>query len=127
MTVADAITAPFWDGAHRRELLIQRCGSCGAHQFYPRPFCVACQSDGLTWVVACGYGTVYTQTTVRLKVTDREPPYVVGLVDLDEGPRLLTELIGSPCRIGDRVRLQWRERVDAPPLPVFEREEELSR
>lgn len=122
--IDDPITAPFWEAAARRTLVIQRCRSCGTHQFYPRPFCLSCNADSLEWVAASGRATVYSQTTVRLQIMPTlAPPYVIALVDLDEGPRLLTLMVGPPCVIGDHVRLVWKERLDAPPLPVFERAE----
>ncbi len=115
----DPITAPFWDAATREELLVQRCTACGHHQFYPRRFCLECSSEAVEWVRARGTGTVYSQTTVHVQIaTEFEPPYVAALVELDEGPRLLTNLEG-PCAIGDRVAVRWRERQGLPPLPVF--------
>jgi len=121
----DALMAPFWEGASKRELRVQRCLGCGEHQFYPRPFCLACGSGSLTWIVSSGRATVYSLTTVRRAIAPEwTPPYVVALVDLDEGPRLTTVIVGEkPASIGDRVRLAWREREGLPPLPVFEREE----
>jgi uncharacterized OB-fold protein len=117
----DATTAPFWKAAADRRLVIQRCGACGAHQFYPRPFCLACDAEALEWVPAGGTGTVYAMTTVHLRVDPAlEPPYVVAVVALDEGPRVVTNLIGAPAAIGDRVGVAWRERDGMPPLPVFE-------
>jgi uncharacterized OB-fold protein len=119
----DALTAPFWSAAEARQLVVQRCGACGAFQFYPRPFCLACDAEQLDWVPVAGVGTVYAMTTVHLRVDPAlEPPYVVALVELDEGPRLVTNLIGEPVGIGERVRVAWRERDGAPPLPVFERD-----
>jgi uncharacterized OB-fold protein len=116
----DAMSAPFWAAACERRLLIQRCGACGTHQFYPRPLCVTCGGLDVTWVQAKGEGTVYSMTTVRVPVTpELPPPYVVALVELDEGPRLLTNLVGEGLAIGDHVRVQWRERSGQPPLPVF--------
>jgi len=116
----DPLTAPFWEGAARHELLLQRCGACGRHQFYPRPFCVACESSDVAWVAAGGTGTVYASTTVRIAVLpELPPPYVVALVQLDEGPLLMTNLTGGACAIGARVRVAWRERDGLPPLPVF--------
>lgn len=116
----DALTAPFWEAAVRGELAIQRCGVCGAHQFYPRPFCLACDSTELMWVTAAGTGTVYSMTTVRMQVSpELAPPYVVAIVQLDEGPRVMTNIVDGVCGIGDRVQVAWRDRVDAPPLPVF--------
>ena len=68
-----------------------------------------------------GGATVYAMTTVHLRVDPAlEPPYVVAVVELDEGPRLTTNIVGGQAPIGDRVRLAWRERDGAPPLPVFD-------
>lgn len=120
----DATTAPFWEGAARGELLVQRCRTCGEHQFYPRPFCLACGASDPEWVASAGRGTVYAKTTVHIQVDPAlGPPYDVGVVALDEGPRLVTNLIGEPA-IGEPVRVAWRERDEAPPLPVFTREAE---
>lgn len=116
----DPTTAPFWAAAERRELVIQRCTACGTHQFYPRPFCLSCGSHDVEWVETAGTGIVHATTTVHLQVLpDMEPPYVVALVELDEGPRLVTNLVKPAPAIGDRVEVSWRERTDAPPLPVF--------
>lgn len=119
---ADPTTEPFWRAADREQLVIQRCRACGDHQFYPRPFCLACDSDQLEWVQARGSGTVYSATTVHL---DADPslglpyPYQLAIVELDEGPRLLTNLT-EPCGIGARVHVRWRPRPDQPPVPVFQ-------
>ncbi|MGQ0548534.1 MAG: Zn-ribbon domain-containing OB-fold protein [Armatimonadota bacterium] len=116
----DALTAPFWEAAARHELIIQRCQTCGMHQFYPRPFCLACESNDVLWVSAAGTGTVYSMTTVRMHVSpELVPPYIVAIVELDEGPRLMANIVEGICRIGDRVQVTWRERAGAPPLHVF--------
>jgi len=116
----DALTAPFWEAARERRLVVQACTACGAAQFYPRPFCLACESDAVEWSEASGLAQVYSMTTVRIPIgAGFEPPYVVALVELDEGPRLVTNLVGD-CSIGDRVRVAWRDRDPDPPLPVFE-------
>ena len=120
-TYGDPLSRPFWAAAERRELLIQRCPDCGSHQFYPRPFCLACESENVEWVQASGEATIYSLTTIHIPVTvDLEPPYIAALVELEEGPRLLTNIIGEEAAIGGRVRLTWREREQLPPLPVFE-------
>ncbi|HEX9890292.1 MAG TPA: OB-fold domain-containing protein [Nitriliruptorales bacterium] len=117
----DPLTKPFWEAATRHELVVQRCTSCGNHQFYPRPMCLECRAQGLEWVQVGGQATVYSKTTVHLQIDPAlEPPYVAALVDLDEGPRLATNIVNGDAEIGDRVRLTWRDRDDAPPLPVFE-------
>ena len=118
---ADPLTAPFWEAAGRHELIIQRCRHCGHHQFYPRPYCLMCQSDSIEWVKAAGSGVIYSMTTVHLEISEEfKPPYVVALVQLDEGPRMLTNIVGDQCQIGDRVQVTWKPRSNAPPLPVFQ-------
>jgi uncharacterized protein len=117
----DPLSRPFWRAAERRQLVVQRCVACGRHQFYPRPFCLGCQSDRIEWVKANGTGTVYSQSRLHMSAgPEFEPPYVVAVVELDEGPRLVTNIVGGDCNIGDVVRVTWRDRVGAPPLPVFE-------
>ena len=118
--VADPMTEPFWRACLERKLVIQKCTACGAHQFYPRPFCLACESGKVEWVEASGQGVVYSMTTVRIPVVaELPPPYILALVDLEEGPRLLTNIEGGDVRIGDPVSLGWRERDGLPPVPIF--------
>ena len=118
--IADPTTEPFWQACFQHRLLIQRCASCGTHQFYPRPFCLNCEATTMEWIESAGTGMVYSLTTVRIPVVDElKPPYILALVDLDEGPRLLTNIEGGDARIGDRVTLAWRSRDGLPPLPVF--------
>jgi uncharacterized OB-fold protein len=120
----DPLTAPFWEAARRHQLIIQRCSSCGHYQFYPRPFCLKCLFQRLEWVSAKGTGTIYSGTTVRLKVLPEiEPPFGVALVDLDEGPRFFANVPTLPVPIGARVRIGWRDRPDGPPLLIAMPEE----
>jgi uncharacterized OB-fold protein len=101
--------------------MVQRCDACGEHQFYPRPFCLHCNADVVRWVEAMGTGNVYSITTVHIQLlAELPPPYQVAVVELDEGPRLTTNIVGRECRIGDPVQVRWRERADLPPVPVFE-------
>lgn len=118
---ADPTTEAFWQACAGRRLVLQRCTACGTFQHYPRPFCLTCQSDAVDWVEAAGSGTVYSVATMRVPVVDDlPPPYQIALVDLDEGPRLLTSIDGGAARIGDRVTVAWRERAGGlPPVPVF--------
>ena len=116
----DALSAPFWQAAREHKLLLQQCGNCSHFQFYPRPYCLECQSDDVSWVEASGKGTVYSQTTVHVQVSpDFNPPYTVVLVELEEGPRLLGHVSEGEPAIGDQVTIDWNEREDKPPLPVF--------
>ena len=84
---------------------IQQCGSCGAHIFYPRAICPACGSTDLGWVTASGRGTVYSTTVVRQR-PERGGDYNICLVDLEEGPRLISRVVDTPpdeVRIGQPV------------------------
>lgn len=119
-TFGDPLTAPLWEAARRGELLLQRCTACGHHQHYPRPMCLRCDSTDLQWVAATGRATVYAQSRVHLPTHPTlEAPYVIAVVTLDEGPRLTTNLVGEPAATGEHVSLQWLDRGDLPPVPVF--------
>jgi len=120
ITVGDPTTEAFWNACREGRLMVQRCAACGHHQFYPRPFCLACESRRVDWVAVEGRGTIYSITTVRLPVApELPPPYQVAIVELAEGPRLLTNVEGQGARIGQAVTLTWRRRDPLPPLPVF--------
>ena len=119
-SVGDPTTEPFWAACRERRLVIQRCAACGHHQFYPRPFCLACESAHLSWAEASGEGQIYAMTTIRvLADPSMPPPYVVAIVELKEGPRLLTNIEGGTAAIGDAVALAPAERDPLPPLPIF--------
>lgn len=123
MDWADPTTDYFWEAAREERLVIQQCKTCLRYQFYPRSFCLGCDSGQVEWVPASGLGTVYSRTTVHLNAGAElglEAPYVVAIVELDEGPRLLTNLTGEPTPIGSRVQVAWRPRHGGqPPVPVF--------
>ena len=121
MGAADPTTETFWAACAQHRLIVQRCTSCGAHQHYPRPFCLTCDGCDMDWVSATGRGTIHALTVMRLPVIpELAPPYQVALVDLEEGVRMLTNIEGLTARIGDRVALMWRDREGGlPPLPVF--------
>ena len=87
---------PFYEAADRGELVYQRCPACDHAQFHPRPLCVSCGGDP-EWATASGRGTVYTFTVVRQNHASpfREAlPYVVAMVELEEGVRMLTNVTG---------------------------------
>jgi uncharacterized OB-fold protein len=108
--LADPTTRAFWMRAREHELVVQHCKACNHCQFYPRPLCLVCHSQELEWHQVSGRGTVYSLTTVRIPVLpELEPPYVVVLVELDEGPRFLANA-ASDLAIGQSVRLVWRDR-----------------
>jgi len=100
---------------HQTELdagrfLIQRCGSCGKHVYFPREACPHCGGIALEWTVPRGTGTVYAVTTVRRKASEGGD-LNVSLVDLDEGVRLMSRVDNLPAaevRIGQRVKARVR-------------------
>lgn len=109
--VSTALTSVYWQQAAAGELLLQCCADCGNLQHYPRSLCVLCWSHDLNWQQATGTGTVWTFTVVASPghpAWRPEVPYVLALVELDEGPRLITNVVGCPpesVHCGQRVRL----------------------
>jgi uncharacterized protein len=119
----DAVTAPWWDATRERRLLVQRCAACGYRQHYPRNLCTSCGALGPTFVEASGLGTVYSYTVVnRAPDPAFTPPYVVALVRLEEGPVLLTNLVGcepAAVRCDMPVAVAWEDLPDGRKLPMF--------
>ncbi|QYC41554.1 drug efflux system protein MdtG [Nonomuraea coxensis DSM 45129] len=91
-------TLPFWEGAANGELRVQRCTSCERHYFYPRPFCPACGSADVEWTTVSGAARLlsYVINHRPLPPFDPATPVVVALVELAEGPRLMTNIVGVP-------------------------------
>jgi uncharacterized OB-fold protein len=116
---------PFWDAAREGRFLIARCGACGEAHHYPRPFCPSCWSDDVSWEAASGGATLYTYSTVFMN--DLPPfrdrlPYVAAVVDLDEGPRVMTNVVGcapEDLTIGMRLRVDFQPLTDEITAPVF--------
>jgi uncharacterized OB-fold protein len=119
------ITRPFWDAAREHRLSLQRCPDCARYVFYPRPFCPHCGSDRLEWSDVSGRGTVYSYTVAR-RATARpfEPdvPYVIAIVELEEGPRMMTNVVGcapEDVRIGMTVEAAYEDVSDEITLVKF--------
>ncbi len=87
-------TRAFFDGLRERRLLIQRCGDCGLAYFYPRPFCPECLSGDVAWEEASGKGTLYSFVINYRSAPGFDAPYIIAVVELDEGPRMMTNLVG---------------------------------
>lgn len=86
-------TAHFWEGTAQGELRLQRCRACGRAYFPPQPSCPACSSGDVEVFAASGRGTLHGYVISHREVPGFTPPYVIAVVELDEGPRLLTNLV----------------------------------
>jgi hypothetical protein len=91
-------TAPFWLAAAQGRLSIQRCSSCAIHYFYPRPFCPHCGSGEVSWTTVSGRATLISYVINYRPLPPFAPdvPMVVALVRLEEGPHLMTNIVGIP-------------------------------
>ncbi|MCP9208670.1 Zn-ribbon domain-containing OB-fold protein [Streptomyces sp. NEAU-Y11] len=129
----DAFTRPYWDAAAGGRLLIRRCAACGRAHHYPREFCPHCWSENVAWEEASGAATLYTWSVVHrndLPPFGGRVPYTAAVVDLAEGPRMMTEVVAGPAcaphhgaglRVGMPLRAAFRVPQDGstPAVPVF--------
>jgi uncharacterized OB-fold protein len=121
-------TQPFWEETKAHRLTYQVCGDCGFVVWYPRRTCTQCGSLNLERKASAGNGTVYSYSVVR---SNRMPgfaelgAYAVAIIELDEGFRMISNVVGVEDRvtgvhIGQRVRLKWEDPEEGYPLPLFE-------
>ncbi|MGD8809489.1 MAG: Zn-ribbon domain-containing OB-fold protein [Gammaproteobacteria bacterium] len=121
-------SAPYWEGARNDKLLLQQCGDCGALRFFPRYLCTECGSDKTDWSEVSGRGTVQSFTIVHRAAFPEfqaQTPYVVALIDLEEGPRMMTNIVGDDAlsvEIGDAVMVAFEARgSEGAKVPQFRR------
>ena len=116
--VIDPTSRPFWDAAREGRLLIGLCGDTGKHFFYPRGCSPFTLSPNVSLVESKGLGAIYSFSVMRVA-----EPYAIAYVELDEGPRILTNIVDCDLdgvRIGQRVRLVWKATVgDGAPVAMF--------
>jgi uncharacterized protein len=120
-----SFTGPFWEATRERRLLLQYCNVARKFQHYPRPVSIYTGRKTIEWREVAGAGTVYAFT-----VTHRAPPafrgrepYVVATIELDEGVRLMSNVVGpaaADVRVGARVRLCWSPMTGGFNFPTFE-------
>ena len=118
---------PFWDATARGELVLPRCDDCQAVIWYPRPFCPECASTRVSWVPASGRGTVYSFTVNRRGTADLPEyrdsgTYVLAYVELEEGPRVMTNIVDcdpDTVRIGQPVEVVFHDTGQGNALPRF--------
>jgi uncharacterized OB-fold protein len=89
-------TRHFWEGTRARELRLQRCDGCAHVYFPPRPFCPKCASKQVSVFKASGRGTLYSYVINHRAPPGFEAPYSIAVVELDEGPRMMTNIVGTP-------------------------------
>ena len=117
-------TKPYWDSCRQGQLLIQKCDACDEYQFYPRGICANCWSSDIKWFPSSGRGTVWTFTVTN---QNRTPgfdtgPYVLALVELEEGVRMFTNIVDCDPKdvsIGMAVEVTFERATDQISVPFF--------
>ena len=107
-------SAPFWEAARRHALALQRCEACGRLVWYPREVCSFCLSSRLAWETLSGRGRLHSYTVIHQPANPafrEDVPYIYAMVELDEGPRIIGNVIG--CRPEEA-------RIDMPLVAVYD-------
>lgn len=118
-------TKAFWDGCRQHLLLFQKCGSCGHVRWPPALLCPHCHGREADTIASSGRGTVFSYVIYRETphpAFQADLPYVVALVELDEGPRLITNIVGCPCEdvaCDMPVAVVWDDVTETVSLPKF--------
>ena len=120
---------PFWDAAAQNKLVMQHCKDCGAWVWTPRPLCNECGSEHFEWTPMSGKGEIYSFTVIRQvvgraasKAFEPDIPYVVAWVDLAEGPRMITNVVGcsvDQVKLGMKVSVVFEQASKDVWLPKF--------
>lgn len=120
-----AVSEPYWQGCRDNELRLQFCPRCNQYQFYPRIVCSGCGSKELEWRQATGKGNIASFTVVRRGVSEAyTAPYVVALIDLEEGVRMMSQVMTSDpddgtLLVGAKVSVDFAQWSDDIAAPVF--------
>ncbi|MBI4641644.1 MAG: Zn-ribbon domain-containing OB-fold protein [Candidatus Tectomicrobia bacterium] len=115
----------FWEGCRRHELILKECLNCGAHRFVSRLLCPHCHSEETRWVKANGKGEVYTYTVMHQPYHPAfapDLPYVVAMIELEEGVKLISNVIGcrpQEVKVGMKVEVVFDDVTDEVTLPKF--------
>lgn len=118
-------TKRYWDACKKHELVLPKCNDCGQLFFYPRALCPNCMSQNLDWVKVSGKGKVWTFSIHHMGPTSaykNEPPYVVALVETQEGPKIMTNIVDckpQDVRIGTEVEVVFEDVTPEVTLPKF--------
>jgi len=125
--IVNADSEQYWAGAREGRLMVRRCCSCQKTHFLPRYLCPACWSTELEWLECAGMGTVHSFTIIRrasVPEYNERVPYVVALIDLAEGPRLMANIVGPDAlqtALGDEVVVEFEQRGAGAKVPQFRR------
>ncbi len=117
-------TQHFLDGTKLGELRLQRCDECAHAYFPPRPFCPACASRAVTVFAASGRGTLHSYVIHHRPAPGFDPPYAIAVVELEEGPRLMSNISGIPqtpeaLQLDMPLEVEFEAVSDEISLPLF--------
>ena len=123
----DPVTQPFWDSLKEHAIKLQKCGGCNTFIFYPRALCPSCGSDDLAWTAVSGKGVVHAFTIPHRhpnRVFMEGGPFVVALIELEEGARLMSNLVEvdptpEAVKVGMAVEIVYDDVTDEVTLPKF--------
>jgi len=126
--IQNAESGPYWQAAKDGQLVMKCCNDCTAFRFIPQYFCPVCGSEEMTWKPVSGAGTVASFTRVHrapIKAFRAKTPYMIALIDLAEGPRMMANIVGADAdqiAIGDAVEVCFEPRGDIA-VPQFQKAE----
>ena len=117
-------TQHFWDGTQKGELRLQRCDDCANAYFPPRPFCPSCGSRKVSVFAASGKATLYSYVIHHRPVPGFTPPYAIAVVTLDEGPRMMSNIVECPqtpeaLQLDMKLEVAFEKLDDKITLPQF--------
>lgn len=117
-------TRPFWDATAEGRLMLPKCDACGTIIWYPRTFCPSCHQSGVGWVQASGRGRIYSFSITRKGDGEWRgaAPYVLAYVELDEGPRILTNIVEcdpDTVTVNQPVEVVFHPTADGTAIPRF--------
>lgn len=127
--IVDPGTEPYWEALRHNRLLLRHCRACDRPHFYPREICPHCYSLDLDWSEASGKGSVYSYTVAHRPAGPAysdDVPYTIVIVELDEGPRMMSWIVGdtSQVTIGARLEIRFVPLGEGFVLPMFEIEQD---
>jgi hypothetical protein len=117
-------TQHFWDGTQAGELRLQRCDACANVYFPPRPFCPVCASRKVSVFKASGKGKLYSYVIHHRPAPGFTPPYAIAVIELDEGPRMMSNIVDCPqtpeaLELDMKLEVAFEKLDDKVTLPLF--------